>query len=52
MKVKVLTKFKDKHSGKIHKAGDILIISKDRFKEIMTVAPLVVEIKKDEKTAK
>lgn len=52
MKVKVLTKFKDKHSGKVHKAGEILIISKERYNEILTVAPLVEEIKKDGKTAK
>lgn len=47
MKAKVLARFKDKHSGKIHKEGDILTISKERFNEILSVAPLVEEVKKD-----
>lgn len=54
MKAKVLTRFKDKYSGKIHKVGETLIISKERFAEILTVAPLVEEVnepKKDKNTA-
>lgn len=51
MKAKVLKQFKDKHSGEIHKKGAIITISKERYKEILEVAPLVEEIKK-EKTAK
>lgn len=50
MKAKVLKKFKDKHSGKIHNAGDTIIISKERYAEILTVAPLVEEIKETKKT--
>ena len=49
MKAKVLRDFKDKHSGKIHKAGDIITVSKERFNEILTVAPLVEEIKDGKK---
>lgn len=47
MKAKVLRAFKDKHNGKIYKAGDVITISKDRFEEILTVANLVEEIKKE-----
>ncbi len=50
MKAKVLREFRDKHSGKIHKAGDTLTISKERFNEILAVAPLVEEIKKEKPT--
>lgn len=52
MKAKVLKTFKDKYSGKIRKAGDTIIISKERYKEILTVAPLVEEIKENKDTAK
>lgn len=45
MKARVLAKFKDKYTGKIHKEGETITISKDRFEEILTVAPLVEEIK-------
>lgn len=53
MKVRVLKPFKDKHSGKIHKKGDTIIISKERYAEILSVAPLVEElkVKKTEKAA-
>lgn len=51
MKAKVLKKFKDKHSGKIHNAGDILTISKERFNEILSAAPLVEEVKKPKDAA-
>lgn len=47
MKVAVLQSFKDKHTGEIHKVGDELIISKARYAEILNVAPLVEEIKKE-----
>lgn len=44
MKVKVVVKFKDKHTGKIHNPGDVLTVSKDRLAEILKVAPLVEEL--------
>ena len=49
MKAKVLRKFKDKYSGKIHETGDMLTISRERFNEILTVAPLVEEVKEPKK---
>ena len=49
MKVKVLDKFRDKHSGKYHKKGDILFITKERYEEILKTAPLVEEIKETKK---
>lgn len=51
MKAKVLKRFKDKHSGKIHNVGDTLTISRERFNEILKVAPLVEEVKKEKNTA-
>lgn len=44
MKVKVLKKFIDKHNGEIHKEGDLLTVSKERFEEILQVGKLVEEI--------
>ena len=35
MKVKVLKKFKDKHTKAIHKANDVIDISQERFDEIL-----------------
>lgn len=51
MKAKVIRKFKDKYSGEMHKEGAVLNISRERFEEILTVAPLVEEIK-EKKTSK
>ncbi len=51
MKAKVLVKFKDKKSGKIHKVGDIINVSKARFEEILTVGNLVEEYKDEAKKA-
>lgn len=47
MKVKVIEKFRDKHTGEIHEEGKILTISKKRFAEILEVAPLVEEVKEE-----
>lgn len=52
MKAKVLKRFKDKHSGKIHERGEVLTISKERFAEIVAVGAFVEEVKKPEKAAK
>lgn len=54
MKAKVLKRFRDKHSGKIHECGEVLTISKDRYNEILKVGAFVEEIqqKKTEKAAK
>lgn len=39
--VKALKNFRDKHTGKIHKKGDIFKVTEERFKEILTVDVLV-----------
>ena len=52
MKVKVITRFKDKHSGKVHRKGEVFTCSKARYEEILKVAPLVEEIKDEKKAAK
>ena len=44
MKAKVLKKFKDKHNGKVYHPGDIIIVSKKRFAEILEVDVLVKEV--------
>jgi len=51
MKVKVIEKFKDKHTKKIHKVGDVLTISQERHDEILTVGKFVEEIKEEPKAA-
>lgn len=51
MKAKVLKTFKDKYSGKIYKVGEVITVSKDRFEEILTVAPLVEKVETKKKTA-
>ena len=48
MKVVVLAKFKDKNSGKIHKKGETMTISKARYEEILKVGKFVEEVAKDE----
>lgn len=39
--VKALKNFRDKHTGKIRKEGDIFKVTKERFDEIITVGVLV-----------
>ena len=51
MKARVLQKFKDKHNGKVYEEGAVITVTKERFEEILTVAPLVEEIK-EKKAAK
>lgn len=47
MKALVKETFNDKHTGELHKVGDILEITDERFAEILTVAPLVEAIPED-----
>lgn len=35
MKAKVLKRFKDKNTGKVHNVGDIITVNKERFAEIL-----------------
>jgi hypothetical protein len=51
MKAKVLKSFKDKYSGKIYKVNEVITVSKERFEEILTVAPLVEKVETKKKTA-
>lgn len=52
MKVKVIKRFIDKHTGELHKADDILNITKARFDEIKAVDETLVEEIAEAKTAK
>lgn len=47
MKVKVLRKFLDKHTGEVHKPGDVLEITEERFEEILKVGKLVEKVSKE-----
>lgn len=47
MKALVKETFNDKHTGELHKVGDILEITDERFAEILTVATLVEAIPED-----
>lgn len=51
MKAKVLTRFRDKYSGEVYKVGAVITVSKERFAEILAVAPLVEEVKTKKKAA-
>lgn len=51
MKAKVLRRFKDKYSGKVYKVDEVITISKERFEEILTVAPFVEKVETKKKTA-
>lgn len=48
MKVKVIHKFTDKYTGEHYSKGDVLYITKERFEEILSVAPLVQLIAQDD----
>ena len=50
MKAKVLAKFRDKHNGKRYKEGDVIVISKARYEEINSVAPLVEKYEEPKQT--
>ena len=51
MKVRVIERFRDKNTKKIHKVNDILTISQARYDEILTVGNFVEEIKEEPKEA-
>ena len=54
MKVKVMKKFKDKHTNLLHEIDEISEITKERFEEInsTSLGIFVEEIKEEKKTAK
>lgn len=41
MRAIVLETFKDKHTGELHEKGSTVTVSKERFKEILTVGPFI-----------
>lgn len=47
MKVEVIKKFKDKHTGEIHKKGKILELTPERVGEILEVGKFVEPIKEE-----
>lgn len=53
MKVKVLRNFYDKANDEtLRKAGDELVISQERYEEILSVGDFVEEIKETKKSTK
>ena len=48
MKVKVTRKFRDKYTGELHKKGDLLEITEERYNEIMSVGSFVYKIAQDD----
>lgn len=48
MRVKVLHKFTDKYTGKHYRRGDVLDITEERCREIMSVGELVYKIDSDD----
>ena len=48
MKVKVLKRFKDKHTDEIHEKGKVMDVTKTRYKEILKVGVFVEEVKEAE----
>lgn len=44
MKVKVLTKFRDRHTSEIHKVDKVMDISEERYAEILEVGNFVEKV--------
>lgn len=42
VKVEVVTSFIDKHSGEVHKAGEVMSVTRKRLDEITSVDPELV----------
>ena len=49
MKVVCLQNFRDKHTKKIHKKGEVFTVNKERYAEILTAGKFVEEYKDAEK---
>lgn len=47
MRVKTIKRFKDKHTGKVHKVGDVFTVNKERFAEIIKEGKFVEEFVED-----
>lgn len=48
MKVRVKTEFKDKHTGELHKVGDVLDLNIQRINEILKVGGFVELVEQEE----
>jgi len=48
MKVKVTAEFNDKHTGELHKTGDILDLHIQRINEILTVGSFIELVEQSE----
>lgn len=48
MKVKVTAEFKDKHTGELHRSGDILDLNIQRINEILTVGSFIELVEQSE----
>lgn len=44
MKVKTAIRFKDKNTGEVHEVGDVFIVSKKRYQEILEKGEFVVPL--------
>lgn len=42
VKVEIVTSFIDKHSGEVHKAGEVMSVTRKRLDEIASVDPELV----------
>lgn len=47
MKVKVITKFKDKETGEIRRKGSTFTCSEERYNEILKIGAFVEEVKEN-----
>lgn len=47
MRVKTIKRFKDKHTGKVHKVDDVFTVNKERFAEIIKEGKFVEEFVED-----
>lgn len=52
MKVKVLIPFRDKHTGKTYKRGDVIEITPERYGEIIVKGKYVEPIAKQSESVK
>lgn len=48
MKVKVTTEFKDRHTGELHRSGDILDLNIQRINEILSVGGFIELVEQSE----
>lgn len=51
-KVKVINEFNDKHTGKLHKIGEVFEADEARIAEIMEVSKHPIEVQEEKEHAK